>query len=94
MKHAANIALQGRTIDADVSAADGQAQANGSGRLRAWSGKLGSQISTLKSRVGPNADQVTSTLRGLFQRQGSQDGQRCMQVSPACGAADGGNEAK
>lgn len=57
---------------ADASPAD--SQANGSGRLRQWSGKLGSQINTLKNRVGPNADQVTSTLRGLFQRQGAQEG--------------------
>lgn len=64
-------------------AADGAAlqrevplQANGSGRLRQWSGKLGNQINTLKNKVGPNADQVTSTLRGLFQRPGSQDDHR------------------
>ena len=94
MKHAGFTALQGRTMNADLSVADGQAQANGSGRLRAWSGKLGSQISTLKSRVGPNADQVTSTLRGLFQRQGSQDGQRYMQTSTARSSADGGSEGR
>ncbi|CAK0760340.1 hypothetical protein CVIRNUC_002763 [Coccomyxa viridis] len=76
-------AAKGRTMNADLPAADGQAQVNGSGRLRAWSGKLGSQISTLKSRVGPNADQVTSTLRGLFQRQGSQDGQRPLSPPPS-----------
>ena len=81
MKRASDNTLQGRTMMADMPAADGLAQANGSGRLRAWSGKLGSQLTTLKSRVGPNADQVTSTLRGLFQRQGSQDGQRYMQTS-------------
>ena len=94
MKHAGGILLQVRTINADMSAPDGQAQANGSGRLRAWSGKLGSQINTLKSRVGPNADQVTSTLRGLFQRQGSQDGQRYMHTTSAHASADGRDEAK
>ena len=94
MKHADDTVLQGHTMNADMSAADGQAQANGSGRLRAWSGKLGSQINTLKSRVGPNADQVTSTLRGLFQRQGSQDGQRYTQTSSAHGSADDGKEAE
>ena len=94
MKLADYTALQGLTMNADMSAADGQAQANGSGRLRAWSGKLGSQINTLKSRVGPNADQVTSTLRGLFQRQGSQDGQRYMHTTSAHASADGRNGAK
>ena len=59
-------------IKADASQAD--SQENGGGRLRQWSGKLGSHINTLKNRVGPNADQVTSTLRGLFQRQGALEG--------------------
>ena len=68
-------------MNADISAVDGQLQANGSGRLRFFYVKLCSEINTLKSRVGPNADQVTSTLRGLFQRSGSQDGQRYMQAS-------------
>ena len=68
--------MQGLSVRGLATEEEMPPQANGSGRLRQWSGRLGSQISTLKSRVGPNADQVTSTLRGLFQRPGSQDGQR------------------
>ena len=43
-------------------------------RLRNWSGRLGSQITSLRGTLSPGADNVsnvTSTLKGLFQRQGS-----------------------
>ena len=70
------LSMQGHPASGAALQREASPQANGSGRLRQWSGKLGSQINTLKSRVGPNADQVTSTLRGLFQRPSSQDGHR------------------
>lgn len=43
-------------------------------RLRNWSGKLGSQITSLRGTLSPTGDNVSavaSNLRGLFQRQGS-----------------------
>lgn len=50
------------------------AQRGAPSRLRNWSGKLGSHITQLRGTLSPNADNVsnvTTTLRGLFQRQGS-----------------------
>ena len=71
-----SLSMQEYSASKAASQREAPPQANGSGRLRQWSGKLGNQITTFKNRVGPNTDQVTSTLRGLFQRPGSQDGHR------------------